>query len=155
MKKTKNKKQSLKLKVFWIFVILAGASLLLGIPRTVTYEHYGIIETAEARSEDLLDSWINLLAQYECDGCGSHYRRVDSNHRYSYSCLQYQETTFREMVRLYDKGLPEEQIGILIYDCSYQKQLTRALIEDKGKKAARHWYTSVYVRGLGEPPVNH
>lgn len=143
-------------------LVLSGCLLALGLfgaPSAASYsqkedEIKEEIERIE-RVEDALDAWINELARFECEGCGTRYRRLDSNNKYSYSCLQFQEATFREMVRLYDPSLPHELFGEIIYDCSYQKQLARAMFEDQGVKASRHWYTSIYKRGLGEPPVGY
>lgn len=103
---------------------------------------------------DALDAYINRLAHdYECVGCGANYRRIDSNGKYSYSCLQFQEETFVDRVVRY-KLLPDsERTEIMnwIYDCDFQKKVARKMFENE-KDAWTHWRTSV-KRGLGKPPV--
>lgn len=90
-------------------------------------------------------SWLSKLENLECRDCGTHYRRIDSNGKYSYGCLQFQEETWIEKIHEY-------KIKGDIYSCEDQKILARKMFEDKGAKTASHWYTSIFVKELGLPP---
>ena len=70
---------------------------------------------------------------------------MDTNNRYSYACLQFQEATFNSYSKRY--GLEGD-----IYTCADQKIVARKMIEENPNNW-RHWYTSVAKRGLGKPPV--
>lgn len=101
--------------------------------------------------KDELDIWLDKLETFECNGCEEGYKRIDANGLYSYGCLQFQAATFWPMWFAYtDRGIYNADT---INSCSEQKRVAKALLLKEGKRAARHWYTSVYVRGLGEPPV--
>lgn len=130
----------------------------LATPSYITYEQpiisnadekkHVLIEVAEAKEKDSFDLWMDELSRFECEGCGPQFRVLDTNGKYSYGCLQYQEATFNGFA---------EQYGIEgdIYDCSVQKALTRALWEDPTyttQQKANHWKTSIFTRGLGLPP---
>lgn len=100
-----------------------------------------------------LEEWIDKLEKFECEGCISPYRRIDSNGLYSYGCFQFQEETFREQVRKYNLA-PYADYGEImnfIYDCDFQKRLTKIMLEDNYQNYL-HWKTSVLIRGLGLPP---
>src|SRR3990167_1384493 len=106
----------------------------------------------EVVESDPLTDYINELAVYECRNCPPKYDRVDSNGELSYSCLQFQERTFREQVAKYDM-LPDiepHEIMNLFYDCSFQKKLAVMMLQENPKFIWR-WKTSV-LRGLGLPP---
>jgi hypothetical protein len=102
---------------------------------------------------DAMELWLDRLEDYECRDCGPKYRRVDSNGLYSHGCLQFQERTFDEMWRRYRTFEVRDVDSDQIYSCEIQRQLARSLFEDEGVKAARHWYHSIYTRGLGLPPL--
>ena len=132
-----------------ITIALALAILLaltvLGLPgKTLTYE------ASKKEEPDELDLWIEKLAKFECDGCGENFKILDANNRHSYGCLQFQRATFDEMARRYNIVTEDASS---IYSCEIQKQIARAVFLDQGHKAASHWYTSVYTRGLGLPPL--
>ncbi len=142
-----------KQKAGWAFATGAMMIALLWPVRVLQYEQKDEIKIEhEVPGPDPMDHWLDELARFECEGCPPDYKRIDSNDRYSYSCLQFQEATFREMLRLYDPEVREDQVGVLILDCAYQKKIARALFEAQGAKASRHWYTSIHIRGLGLPP---
>lgn len=102
--------------------------------------------------KDALGEWLDRLAEYECKGCGERFRILDVNNRYSYGCLQFQEATYIAMATRY--GFYDEADPDAIYNCEHQKEIARALWLDDSfttYEKARHWYTSVYVKGLGVP----
>lgn len=103
-----------------------------------------------------LDLYLDELEKLECTNCGPRFKRVDSNRKYSYGCLQFQSATWREMVRRHDPDSKEKtdtEIHGRIYECEYQKQIAGAMFKENPQKAARHWYTSIYKRGLGLPKI--
>ncbi len=105
------------------------------------------------RKLDKLDAWIDSLVAKESEG-KSHIKILDHNDRYSYGCLQFQMETFESYIKRYDL-LPhaeDSELENMIYDCDFQKLLTRKMIEEDPENW-RHWYTSVAKRGLGVPPV--
>ena len=106
--------------------------------------------------KDMLDLWLDRLADFECQNCPDNFRHLDKNNLYSYGCLQFQKNTFYAEVRRY-KLLPfteDAELMNWIYDCQFQKSLARYMIQAGGFASARsHWYTSVVLRGLGYPPV--
>lgn len=100
-----------------------------------------------------LNHWIDGLISKESEG-KEHVKILDSNNKYSYGCLQFQLDTFREFSQRY-KLFPDVEMGEyenLIYDCNLQKKLAKEMIKENHDNW-RHWYTSVKVKGLGEPPI--
>lgn len=105
------------------------------------------------RKADKLDAWIDSLVTKESNG-RSDIKILDHNDRYSYGCLQFQMETFESYINRYDL-LPHtenSELENMIYDCDFQKLLTRKMIEENPQNW-RHWYTSVAKRGLGFPPI--
>lgn len=100
-----------------------------------------------------LGRYIDDLAdKYECPNCPPNFRIIDSNNKYSYGCLQFQEATFVSEVARYGL-LPEAEpaeVMNLIYDCDFQKKLAMLMFLND-PYAWMHWRTSVW-RGLGLPP---
>lgn len=90
-----------------------------------------------------LAAWIDTLIQYESNG-NNDLKFLDANGRYSYSCLQFQEATFKSESARY-------KIDGQIMDCEVQKKIAMAMIKDDWNNW-RHWYTSVKIRNLGYPP---
>ena len=110
-----------------------------------------VTPNVEMPKADPLTEYINELAVFECRNCPAKYDRVDSNGELSYSCMQFQEITFREQVAKYDM-LPDiepHEIGNFIYDCSFQKKVVRKMIEND-PNYWRHWRTSIITRKLGK-----
>lgn len=103
--------------------------------------------------KDDLDLWIDELVEYECPDCPDNFRIIDTNNRYSYSCLQFQEETFKGYIRRYDlfPETEDHELMNLIYHCDIQKKLAKLMIQENPKNW-QHWYTSVAIRGLGIPP---
>lgn len=95
-------------------------------------------------------AWLDRLEGFECKDCGPRYRVLDTNNRYSYSCLQFQLDTFKEQALKY--GILTGNFEEEIYDCQVQKTVALAMILDD-RNNARHWHTSVFTRGLGLPPM--
>lgn len=96
--------------------------------------------------------WIEKLEEYECKGCPPNFKLIDRNGKFSYSCLQFQERTFRHYIRKYNliPYAEENEVLNFIYDCDLQKFLAYLIIEDNPNKYI-YWITSV-KRGLGKPP---
>jgi hypothetical protein len=136
-------------------LLLFAASAFISSQKNEIEDQNNRYHTEEAE-KDALDIWIDRLAEFECKNCPDNFRHLDKNNRYSYSCLQFQEDTFRAEIRRY-KLLPfaeDEELMNFIYDCPLQKSLARYMILAEGSRAARsHWLTSVIIRGLGDPPV--
>jgi hypothetical protein len=101
--------------------------------------------------EDEMDHWLSKLARFEYPGTEKYYKRLDSNGRYSYGCLQFQAQTFTGMAQKYNISKAFGNASA-IYDCSIQKEIARAMFLEDPVAAAHHWYTSIYVKGLGMPP---
>lgn len=113
----------------------------------------------EPPKSNALVRYIDRLAhEYECAGCGDHYRRLDSNGEYSYACLQFQEATFRSEVKRFGLITPGMEIMEKIYDCAFQKNLAYLMFKNE-PRAWEHWYNSVMVgfpgrkAPLGLPPA--
>lgn len=98
-----------------------------------------------------LNRWIDKLGTYE--NCGE--KILDSNHRYSYGILCFQEATFKGYVKKYNL-LPEaedNEIMNFISDDEFQKKLARTMIREDCKNL-NHWFTSVFKRkGLDKPLI--
>jgi len=118
---------------------------IIGIVSLITSPFPGILSepTREEQYQFKLDAWIQDLILLESRGDAS-LKYLDSNGKYSYSCLQFQEATFKSESKRY--GITGD-----IMDCEVQKKIAKAMIQDNWKNW-RHWYTSVKVRGLGYPP---
>jgi hypothetical protein len=105
--------------------------------------------------QDGLDNWLDNLAMAESNG-KDHIKILDVNGRYSYGCLQFQLGTFLSYGRKYGivpDTLSNADLLKLIYNCSVQKEIARAMIEDNTANW-RHWYTSVrYNKNVGMPPT--
>ncbi len=136
----------------WLVLAAVAVSMLYGIVKTASVTTQPPQEETKIPT-DALTAYINRLAdEYECAGCGPNYRRLDSNGKYSYSCLQFQERTFVDRVKEY-RLLPRAEAAEImnwIYDCDFQKQVARKMFENE-PNAWVHWRTSV-ERGLGMPP---
>jgi len=142
----------------WILVLVSlfvGLFALITVPSVVSYE----AKKEEIKKEkDKLDLWLEELAKLECRGCvhrgGADKTKIlEINGKYSYGCLQFQEQKFYGMAKKYGlSGIVAANGESAIYSCEIQKQIAREMLEDNPSNA-RHWYTSVYVKGLGLPPV--
>lgn len=105
---------------------------------------------------DALDDWLLKLRQQECAAlkCEQRYRRVDSNHYFSYSVLQFQKRTFKEQAAKYgllvllpnadalEKQAYEEAVDELIYDPTFQFRVAREMYMHD-PYAFAHWQNSV------------
>lgn len=140
--------------VVLILLILALILLLLPGPKIV-YENER--DQNNERTRDSLDDYLDRLAKFECDGCKDDFKRIDSNDRFSYACLQFQTDTFVEQAerhRVFSSANRDELENFLA-DCASQKAVARAMFMQNKEQAARHWYTSIYLRGLGLPDLPH
>jgi len=108
--------------------------------------------TKNENVEDEMDHWLSKLARFEYPGAEKYFKRLDSNGKFSYGCLQFQAATFVGMAQKYGVSKAFGDASA-IYDCGIQKEIARAMFEDDATAAAHHWYTSIYVKGLGLPPV--
>ena len=115
-------------------------------------------EAAAALASDKLDVYLSRLAWgYECVGAcqkaeiaDQPYRRIDSNGQYSYGCLQFQQASYLTQAKKYGID-PWENGGI--YNCDNQWKVAKAMFLAGPDAAANHWYTSIFVRGLGLPDM--
>lgn len=133
-------------------LIALTAFAIISVPLKVSSQllekhHEEVIKKAQ---EEKFNAWLGALAQLECRNCKEHYRRIDSNGLYSYGCLQFQEATFKSMARKY--GVDTGGNTDSIYSCEVQKRIASAMFKDDRVAASRHWYNSIYTKGLGLPP---
>lgn len=111
---------------------------------------------AQEVSREKLDVYLSVLTwTYECtrdcqmaERLNEEYKRIDSNGKYSYGCLQFQEQTWFAMTKKYNVD-PFENGGI--YNCDQQWKVARAMFTEDPVGASMHWKTSIYDRGLGLP----
>lgn len=116
------------------------------------------VQTDSEREEEAMEQYLSQLTWiYECTGqCAvafrndRPYKRLDSNNKYSYGCLQFQEATWLAMSKIHNVD-PWSEGGI--YSCEKQWELAKKMFREDKVAAAQHWYTSVYVRGLGLPNI--
>ena len=125
------------------FAYLAAEKAIAGQNEGTFYE----------RDLDYLDRWIAMLEMEESGG-NDLVEIIDSNGLVSAGCMQFQFATFKEQARKYDILPYTEDVELenLWRDCSLQKELTRRMLLDDVKNC-RHWYTSVYIKGLQEPEL--
>lgn len=138
-----------------IFSVVITAVIVTKIIQQDIIQQDIIQQRNEITQKDELDLYIDKLADYECTNCPENFRIIDSNGKYSYGCLQFQESTFIAKVKDYNL-LPSAEDGEiinLIYACDFQKRLAKLMFQNE-KDTYKHWYTSVEIRGLGRPPVD-
>jgi hypothetical protein len=106
----------------------------------------------EPRKKDSLDEWLDKLSFYE-SGNRQHIKVMDTNGKYSYGCLQFQEQTIRSYVQRYDLGGNWEKTEYLniAYDCQASKEVARKMIEEDYANW-KHWYNTVKRPEVGYPP---
>ena len=126
--------------------------LVTPAPQNPVERHFEAIERAQAAGKDPLDVWIDKLRyEYETKGYSDEavktFKHLDTNGRYSYGCLQFQEGTFRT----YALASAVSEWERTIYDCNLQKKISRQMILSDYSNW-KHWRTSV-ERGLGLPPI--
>lgn len=101
------------------------------------------------KREESLRSWIDKLAQKESSG-REDIVVLDTNNRYSYSCLQFQQATFDSYSKRYS-------LSGDIMDCELQKEIAFRMISEKHTNYM-HWQCSVIgctkygITGIGVPP---
>ena len=101
---------------------------------------------------EALEEWVEELGDMEnCSPQGT----WDSG-SYSYGRWCYKKSTFEYFVRNYFgydllPYVEDEELGNWIGDEAFQRKLTRMEFE-KSYANTSHWHTSIYIRGLGEPP---
>lgn len=104
--------------------------------------------------EEKLLTYLDELENFECPHCKPNFKRLDSNGKFSYGCLQFQlQTWLTQYKKYYDTGEPDSVIVSRIFNCTDQKNVAKKMFEDDVKKASLHWYTSIYKKGLGLPNV--
>lgn len=77
-----------------------------------------------------LDIWIERLAQKESEG-RERIKILDVNDKYSYGCLQFQEWTFKAYGAKYGILKDTANWENAIYDCNFQKQLAKKMIQNE------------------------
>ncbi len=157
MSRNMNIKKIRRWVLFWTIVFLLGT---LALPTTTAKANYIDEDTNREKitnqtevEKDSLDLWIEDLVRYECRDCPPGYKRMVTNKKYSYGCLQFQLRTFIYQYKKYKADLSDIEIVKQINSCDVQKEIARAMFEDNAKRASNHWYTSIYKRGLGLPSV--
>jgi hypothetical protein len=106
-------------------------------------------ERKPQRGSTTLDEWLDNLMLAESRGRTTFEENhglpyiIDTNGKRSYSCLQFQEGTFKAYSKMYN-------ITGDITDCGTQKKLARAMIADKPGNY-RHWLNS--SKKIGLPPL--
>lgn len=140
-------------RIIRVGIALIVGLTLLGVPSAYVGEAV-TIKKDEKKEEgrDALGVYLDTLATYECRDCPDGYRRLDSNQKYSFGCLQFQKRTFDAMVARY-RLVPEREYdnSLDIVRCEDQKRVARAMFQDDPGRASLHWFTSIYKRGLGLP----
>lgn len=139
-----------KLKTGLVLVLVGAGIFLISQPKVInitpakTNVQVKNYPALPRQTDVKLIQWVSGLIKYEYDGGDLHYRRIDSNGKYSYGCLQFQRATFESY---------GHSLGIYgdIYDCDVQKALAYAMIKSNWKNWI-HWQTSVMDRGYGYPP---
>ncbi len=118
--------------ILWLVVTLA-TSLLIRVSREYLYEP---VETSKV---DTLSPLIDKLAMCESSG-RTDIKILDSNNKYSYGLLQFQEDTFVRYTKKYN-FLPEAEESEymnFIYDGEYQKRLANEILKEP--KGIYNWY---------------
>jgi len=86
------------------------------------------------------NDWLERLA-----GCESSHREdiviLDTNKRYSYGCLQFQERTWNYYMSRYGLSYPD------IMNCQHQKELASMMLQENHLNY-RHWLTCSRKIGL-------
>lgn len=100
-----------------------------------------------------LDLWLGKLATAE-SGNRANIKVLDVNGRYSYGCLQFQMATFKSYSQRYGLADPATVTSwdALIYNCDFQKQVAKRMIQEKPGNW-RHWGYTVLNKGIGFPPT--
>jgi len=107
-------------------------------------------EVLQSPYEDSFEQWMNQLAETE-SGNDPTLRILDTNRKYSYGCLQFQLSTFRQYSREFSLFEDSRAVNLReeIYNCENQRKLAALMIrEDYGNW--RHWRNS--VKKIGMPP---
>lgn len=128
--------------------IIFAASILVG--SLVLPSRLNVTATATTYEKDSLDVWIERLILVESGGRAD-IKILDTNNKYSYGCLQFQEETWKYQMQKFSLRPYAESQELMneIYDCSLQKTLAKEMIlGDYGNW--RHWLNSSNVIGL--PP---
>lgn len=137
----------------WTIVLLLG---LLAIKTTIGVTQKDENITIEITTNKY-DLYLKQLIRFECRHCAyknNNFKRLDSNGKFSYGCLQFQLRTFISMARRYNIASKEEtDVDIVrhIYECDYQKRIASSMFAENEVKASNHWYTTIYKKGLGLP----
>ncbi len=131
--------------------LIGGANTY--VKSVTTTANINATSQAVQREATPLDSWIEDLIQLESRG-QEKLKILDVNGRYSYGCLQFQMNTFWNYGTKYGflSDGDEDNLGILIYSCELQKEIAKAMIQERPGNW-RHWYTSVAKKKLGRPPI--
>lgn len=133
-----------------LLAIVISLATLFAYPSTAL-EYVAPPEPEQIIDHDLpLKEWLYALEGYE-----SRHRHdikiLDVNDRYSYGCLQFQMETFVWAGMKYGLFASRSDAEAQIIDCPTQHALALAMLKGE-RKAWRHWYTSVEIKGLGRPP---
>lgn len=99
--------------------------------------------TKEQLYEAQLEQWLDRLQNDE-SGKNPLLVILDTNNKYSYSCLQFQMGTWIPYSKKY--GVDAE-----IMDCQAQRYVAKQMIKENWGNW-RHWYTSVTKKTAGYPP---
>ena len=126
-----------------ITILFVSVLVIASLGMNATASKTSNAATLTVSEPDQLDLYIERLAFAESSGRDD-IVIIDTNGKKSYSCLQFQRTTF-------DRYSAKYKISGDIKDCAAQRRLARAiLLNEPG--GWRNWWTS--VQRIGRPPVS-
>ena len=107
------------------------------------------VEVLRSNYEVSFEEWIDQLAEAE-SGNDPELKILDTNRKYSYGCLQFQLSTFRQYSREYSL-FKDSAVNLRkeIYNCESQRKLAALMIRDDYENW-RHWRNT--VKKIGKPP---
>ena len=128
---------------------LVGGILWISLEREITSKAGATIDVQRNETIDNLQLWLEKLEQ--CESGGKHVKVLDSNNKYSYYWLQFQESTFIGYaieLKAFPNAEPNE-LRNLLDDRFSQFKLAREMILDNYKNYA-HWL--LCSQKIGLPP---
>jgi hypothetical protein len=130
----------------------SGTSTVLQVPQNLVQTAHATPTVATIQPTKF-DLWLDSLSWAESND-QAHIKHLDSDGNWAYGCLQFHMSTFKAYTKMYDLPQATTTAGWLdkIYDCSTQKQLAKAMIQDDYANW-KHWKYTVLHKGIGLPPL--